>query len=222
MLATTLSMSSSTSVTSHLGRWSPYCTFIWILCEKFASYSCCRRGSLARQTLRAQPGKLPQNRFQIFRDLKSGLRWKELPKSIRNIEGYSPTQGKMFFTDINGKSPGENCYGDIFQGILYRAAMVSRWSESQDPLSMTSRTWRSPLSYQGSAKTCPLSRWMKPPKSATYYPDSIQVDAYSVDFEGVFFGENRLLSWNECCQPGETWDHWIQDYLFRCGFWSSV
>ena len=39
-------------------------------------------------------------------------------------------------------------------------------------------------------------------KSATCYPDSIQVDAYSVDFEGVFFGENRLLSWNECCQPG--------------------
>ena len=29
-------------------------------------------------------------------------RWKELPKSIRNIEGYSPTRGKMFFTDING------------------------------------------------------------------------------------------------------------------------
>ena len=29
-----------------------------------------------------------------------------MPKSIRNIEGYSPTRGKMFFTDINGKSPG--------------------------------------------------------------------------------------------------------------------
>ena len=43
---------------------------------------------------------------------------------------------------------------------------------------------------------------VKKPQSATYYPDSIQVDAYSVDFEGVFFGENRLISWNECCQPG--------------------
>ena len=36
----------------------------------------------------------------------------------------------------------------------------------------------------------------------SFCTDSIQVDAYSVDFEGVFFGENRLLSWNECCQPG--------------------
>ena len=62
----------------------------------------------------------------------------------------------------------------------------------------------------------------KASKSATCYPDSIQVDAYSVDFEGVFFGENRLLSWNECCQPGLAWDPWIQDYQLSCGCWSSV
>jgi hypothetical protein len=28
--------------------------------------------------------------------------WKDLPRSIRNIEGYSPTRAKMFFSDLNG------------------------------------------------------------------------------------------------------------------------
>ena len=44
----------------------------------------------------------------------SRYRWKELPKSIRNIEGYSPTRGKMFFTDINGEKPRPR------EGLLWR------------------------------------------------------------------------------------------------------
>ena len=69
-------------------------------------------------------------------------RWKELPKSIRNIEGYSPTRGKMFFTDINGNHNLFAAVVNIFllQATLYQAAMVSRWSGSQELLSLTLRT----------------------------------------------------------------------------------
>ena len=28
-----------------------------------------------------------------------------------------------------------------------------------------------------------------------------QVDDYTVDFEGIYFREKKLLSWNECCDP---------------------
>ena len=126
-----------------------------------------------------------------------------MPKSIRNIEGYSPTRGKMFFTDINGKTPWPR------EGLLWRYFPGNLVSSSNGfkVVGITGAVV-SDIEDLVVATVIPgLGKDMatvqvKKTQKLNSYSVSIQVDAYSVDFEGVFFGENRLLSWNECCQPG--------------------
>ena len=126
-----------------------------------------------------------------------------MPKSIRNIEGYSPTRGKMFFTDINGKKPRPR------EGMLWRHFPGNLVSSSNGfkVVGITGAVVTDIEDLVVATVIPGLGKDMatvqvKRTQKLNSYSVSIQVDAYSVDFEGVFFGENRLLSWNECCTPG--------------------